>query len=249
MTCKINQNKLTLIGRLAGKPEIRNAGEQYEHVSLSVATNKGGYSHYNTIKVWNTDMQNIVKNLDKGSAIKMVGRINDKKYNDKAGNKKSSVEIYPYEINSAEAGYSDVNDLELFGRLVSKPELKETAKKLKFAKIAIAVANKKSKSDEGPADFFNITVWGNDAVAADNLEKGDWVELKASLKNSKYTNGNGDIVYTTEINASLFRKKIWEENNTTQYDATQSEPDYSYEDIDMNIADIAPVSMEDMPFC
>lgn len=96
-----------------------------------------------------------------------------------------------------------MNKVIIIGRLTKDVELLETPGGTPLARLSVAVNRSYKNSDgEREADFFNVTVWGNQA---DNcrkyLEKGRQVAIQGELRNDTYTDKNGDKRTSTTINA------------------------------------------------
>jgi single-strand DNA-binding protein len=96
------RNKVTLIGRIGAKAEIQNISGGYLLTSFSLATNerfkgKDGEWKDNTqwhnLKMWGKAAENLVKLTDKGSEIMVEGKIVNKQYESKTGEKRYSTEI------------------------------------------------------------------------------------------------------------------------------------------------------------
>ena len=93
-------NRVVLIGRLTGKPELRYTGSNlpYSRFSVSVSrnfTNNQGQreADFINIIVWRKQAENICNYLDKGSRVSIEGRIQTGSYDDKDGNKRYTVEV------------------------------------------------------------------------------------------------------------------------------------------------------------
>jgi single-strand DNA-binding protein len=93
-------NRVTLVGRLTQKPELRYTGSNLPFVRFSVAvsrtyTNQQGQRETDFINVvaWRKQAENISNFLDKGSLVSVEGRLQTGSYDDKDGNKKYTVEV------------------------------------------------------------------------------------------------------------------------------------------------------------
>lgn len=245
---KINQNKIILIGSLTRDPETKAYGDNKQYTKISIMTNTKGSKTFNNLTIWNEDLIKNIRNLKKDDIVEIVGRLVDKKYTNAEGQKRSRIEILPYEIKKHDSIMANENKVDLMGRLVAKPELQTTGNGKEFTRISLAIANKKSKAKEGPADFFSVTLWEKAAVEAVNLNKAEWVELQGILRNTKYEK-NGQSVYVTEILPDLFRKKVWEDrNNISSTNINQQTNNDVYNDVDLGFMSIEPIYDEDMPF-
>lgn len=96
-----------------------------------------------------------------------------------------------------------MNKVIIIGRLTKDVELLETQGGTPLARLSVAVNRSYKNSDgEREADFFNVTVWGNQAENCRKyLEKGRQVAIQGELRNDTYTDNNGDKRTSTTINA------------------------------------------------
>lgn len=96
-----------------------------------------------------------------------------------------------------------MNKVVIIGRLTKDVELLETPGGTPLARLSVAVNRSYKNSDgEREADFFNVTVWGNQAENCRKyLEKGRQVAIQGELRNDTYTDKNGDKRTSTTINA------------------------------------------------
>ena len=96
-----------------------------------------------------------------------------------------------------------MNKVIIIGRLTKNVELLETQGGTPLARLSVAVNRSYKNSDgEREADFFNVTVWGNQAENCRKyLEKGRQVAIQGELRNDTYTDKNGDKRTSTTINA------------------------------------------------
>lgn len=96
-------NKVTLIGHVGRDPEIRHLDNNVTVARFSVATSES-YKNKNGEKVTNTEWHNIVlwrgladvaeKFVKKGALIYIDGKLRSNTWDDKDGNKRTTVEIY-----------------------------------------------------------------------------------------------------------------------------------------------------------
>lgn len=93
-------NRVTLVGRLTGKPELRYTNSNLPFSRFSIAVNRT-YSNqqgqretdFINIVVWRKQAENVCNFLDKGSLVSIDGRLQTGSYEDKDGNKKYTVEV------------------------------------------------------------------------------------------------------------------------------------------------------------
>ena len=93
-------NKATLIGRLAADPELRQTGEGTNVTNFTIAVTRsysGKESEVQTdwidIVAWRNTAEFVCKYFQKGSPIIVEGSIQTRMWEDKAGQKRKTVEI------------------------------------------------------------------------------------------------------------------------------------------------------------
>lgn len=101
------KNKVQLIGNLGGKPEVKNTENGKKLARFSMATNEV-YRNASGDKVTETQWHNLVawgkladiaeKYLDKGKEVAIEGKLINRSYTDKEGNKKYITEIQVNEL-------------------------------------------------------------------------------------------------------------------------------------------------------
>ena len=93
-------NRVSLVGRLTNKPELRYTSSNLPFVRFSVAINRT-YSNqqgqretdFINIVAWRKQAENVCNFLDKGSLVSVDGRLQSGSYDDKDGNKKYTLEV------------------------------------------------------------------------------------------------------------------------------------------------------------
>lgn len=101
------KNKVQLIGNLGGKPEIKETESGKKLAQFSVATNES-YRNAKGEKITETQWHRLVawgklaeiaeKYLDKGKEVAIEGKLVNRSYTDKEGNKKYITEIQVNEL-------------------------------------------------------------------------------------------------------------------------------------------------------
>ena len=101
------KNKVQLIGNLGNNPEIKTLDGGKKVARFSIATNES-YRNAKGEKVTETQWHNLVawgkvaeiaeKYLNKGSEVAIEGKLTNRNYNDKDGNKKYITEVQINEI-------------------------------------------------------------------------------------------------------------------------------------------------------
>jgi len=101
------KNKVQLIGNLGGKPEVKNTENGKKLAQFSIATSES-YRNAQGEKVTETQWHRVIawgklaeiaeKFLDKGKEVAIEGKLVNRSYNDKDGNKKYITEIQLNEL-------------------------------------------------------------------------------------------------------------------------------------------------------
>ena len=92
-----------------------------------------------------------------------------------------------------------MNKAILMGRLTKDPDVRTTPDGKWVARYTLAVDRKFSKEDQ-KADFIQCVCWEKKAQFADQyLRKGTKVVVSGRIQTGKYTNKDGQTVYTTDV--------------------------------------------------
>ena len=93
-------NRVILIGRLTIKPELRYTGANLPYTRFSIAVDRTfnnaqgeRETDFFNIVVWRKQAENVCNFLNKGSLVAVEGRLQQSNYDDKDGNKRTSVEV------------------------------------------------------------------------------------------------------------------------------------------------------------
>lgn len=131
-----------------------------------------------------------------------------------------------------------MNKVFLIGNLTRDPELSTTSSGVSLCRLSLAVSRRFANADgTRETDFFNITVWRNDAENCSKyLNKGSKIAVVGSLQNRTYE-VDGVKRYATDIVASEieFLNSRSSGDSTTRDDA---EP----------VSDLRPVDDDSLPF-
>lgn len=103
----MNLAPVTIIGNLTGDPELTYTTSQQARLGFGVASNHVWYdqagekqekpSYFNVI-AWRYLAENSARVLEKGIGVVVYGRLEQRSYEDKDGNKRSVVEVIAEEI-------------------------------------------------------------------------------------------------------------------------------------------------------
>lgn len=95
-----------------------------------------------------------------------------------------------------------MNQVVLIGRLTRDPVVRYTTgqEPVAVARFTVAVDRPTRAGEEKKADFPNIVVFGRQAENCERfLKKGRLVGISGRIQTGRYTNKEGDMVYTTEV--------------------------------------------------
>lgn len=95
-----------------------------------------------------------------------------------------------------------MNNFCAIGRLTRDPEVRysQGANATVIARFSIAINRKFKREGEPEADFFNCTVFGKPAEAAEKyLKQGTKIAIVGRVENDNYTNKDGQKVYGTRV--------------------------------------------------
>ncbi|MDR2661007.1 MAG: single-stranded DNA-binding protein [Lactobacillaceae bacterium] len=99
-----------------------------------------------------------------------------------------------------------INRVVLVGRLTRDVELRAMSNGESMGRFTIAVERNFTNSQgEREADFISATIWRKAAENFANFTgKGALVAIEGSLRTGSYTNQQGQVVYTTDVNVDNF---------------------------------------------
>jgi single-strand DNA-binding protein len=103
----MNLAPVTIIGNLTADPELTYTQSDQARLSFSVATNHIWYdaqgqkqekTSYHNVVAWRYLAENSARTLEKGIGVIIFGRLEQRSYEDKEGNKRSIVEVVAEEV-------------------------------------------------------------------------------------------------------------------------------------------------------
>lgn len=101
------KNKVQLIGNLGAKPEVKNTESGKKRAQFSLATHetyrnakgeKVDETHWHRLTAWGKVAEIAEKYLEKGKEIAIEGKLINRSYTDKQGNKKFITEVQVNEL-------------------------------------------------------------------------------------------------------------------------------------------------------
>ena len=141
-----------------------------------------------------------------------------------------------------------MNNVVLIGRLTRDPEVRYTSEtQMAVARFSVAIDRPVRSGGEKQTDFPNVVVFGKQAENCERfLRKGRLVGVQGRIQTGRYTNKNGDTVYTTEVVANNVEFLDWGDRNERSERPAASQ---SSQREDMGIPDgFQAIEDEDIPF-
>lgn len=93
-------NRVTLVGRLTAKPELRYTGSNLPYARFTIAVNRTFRNNdgqtdadFISVIVWRKQAENVCNFLDKGRLVSVDGRLQTGSYTDKDGNKRYTTDV------------------------------------------------------------------------------------------------------------------------------------------------------------
>ena len=93
-------NRVTLVGRLTAKPELRYTASNLPYARFSIAVNRNfrnnegqAEADFINIIVWRKQAENVCNFLDKGRLVSVDGRLQTGSYTDKDGNRRYTTDV------------------------------------------------------------------------------------------------------------------------------------------------------------
>jgi single-strand DNA-binding protein len=103
----MSDNTITVVGNITREPELKFLGSGNAAVKFSIAVNKrrkgkdGEYEESTSffdVQAYGTLAENLVNSVQKGNRVVVTGEIEQRSWDDKEGNKRSTVEITASEV-------------------------------------------------------------------------------------------------------------------------------------------------------
>jgi len=93
-----------------------------------------------------------------------------------------------------------LNHIDILGRLVADPELKQTGSGVDLCNFTVACDRDFKNGDEKVADFFNVTAWRHTAkFISGNFFRGRMILISGRLQSRKFTDKDGNNRTAIEI--------------------------------------------------
>lgn len=91
-------NKVILVGRLGQDPELRHTTSGKAVCNLRLATGDEDKTEWHNVVVWEKPAENCAKYLSKGRQVYVEGRLQTRKYEDKAGVERKATDVVAYSV-------------------------------------------------------------------------------------------------------------------------------------------------------
>lgn len=114
-----------------------------------------------------------------------------------------------------------INRVILVGRLAKNPEIRKTPNGASICKFTLAVSRKVKAQGQPDADFISCVAWNKTAdLMYQYLKKGSLIGIDGRLQTGKFTNNNGETIYTCDVMVEslqfLDKKEEAQNNNVNQ---------------------------------
>ena len=147
-----------------------------------------------------------------GANVTVLGTLSQRRWEDKDGNRRSTVQIVADSVAPLAGDFGTVTDKKgqerltggqnvatLLGNLTRDAELRYTPNGVPVANLSIAVNNR--VKDEEVVSYFDITVWNELAEQAAELKKGTPILVEGPINNESWTDKEGNMRYATRFEA------------------------------------------------
>ena len=119
-----------------------------------------------------------------------------------------------------------INRVSLVGRLTKNPEIRKTPNGASICKFTLAVSRKVKAQGQPDADFISCVDWNKTAdLMYQYLKKGSLIGIDGRLQTGKFTNNNGETIYTCDVmveSLQFLDKKEEAQNNDVNQEREMS---------------------------
>ena len=123
-----------------------------------------------------------------------------------------------------------INRVILVGRLTKNPEIRKTPNGASICKFTLAVSRKVKTQGQPDADFISCVAWNKTAdLMYQYLKKGSLIGVDGRLQTGKFTNNNGETIYTCDVmveSLQFLDKKDDSQSNNQEREMSYSEGGY-----------------------
>lgn len=125
-----------------------------------------------------------------------------------------------------------INRVILVGRLTKNPEIRKTPNGASICKFTLAVSRKVKAQGQPDADFISCVAWNKTAdLMYQYLKKGSLIGIDGRLQTGKFTNNNGETIYTCDVmveSLQFLDKKEEAQNNDVNQEREMSYSEEGY---------------------
>lgn len=125
-----------------------------------------------------------------------------------------------------------INRVILVGRLTKNPEIRKTLNGASICKFTLAVSRKVKAQGQPDADFISCVAWNKTAdLMYQYLKKGSLIGIDGRLQTGKFTNNNGETIYTCDVmveSLQFLDKKEEAQNNDVNQEIEMSYSEGGY---------------------
>ena len=120
-----------------------------------------------------------------------------------------------------------INRVILVGRLTKNPEIRKTPNGASICKFTLAVSRKVKAQGQPDADFISCVAWNKTAdLMYKYLKKGSLIGIDGRLQTGKFTNNNGETIYTCDVMVESLQ--FLDKKEDTQNNDVNQEREMSY---------------------
>lgn len=120
-----------------------------------------------------------------------------------------------------------INRVILVGRLTKNPEIRKTPNGASICKFTLAVSRKVKAQGQPDADFISCVAWNKTAdLMYQYLKKGSLIGVDGRLQTGKFTNNNGETIYTCDVMVESLQ--FLDKKEETQNNDVNQEREMSY---------------------
>jgi len=120
-----------------------------------------------------------------------------------------------------------INRVILVGRLTKNPEIRKTPNGASICKFTLAVSRKVKVQGQPDADFISCVAWNKTAdLMYQYLKKGSLIGIDGRLQTGKFTNNNGETIYTCDVMVESLQ--FLDKKEETQNNGVNQEREMTY---------------------
>jgi single-strand DNA-binding protein len=221
-------NAAYLVGTLVQAPELRYTPGGLAILELNLAGNdtvigdderERELAWYHRVTVFGAQAESLSSQLDVGTPVFVEGRLNFRTWEDKEGQKRSSLDINANRVEPMTMGArgadptvvdakgqhrlrNALNQVMIVGNLTRDAEMRYTPNGSAVTRFSVAVNERfrgKSGEDQERTHYVDVNVWRQLAEGTGDLKRGDPVFVIGRLSNDSWTDKEGNRRFTTRI--------------------------------------------------